>query len=95
MDWPHAGEKTFLSHSLVKGDTLYYSLMSYYDLVTMKYDTQFIKMDMNDPEQRELLRIEKPKVEGYEANVSSFQVDQEGNLYVAYYLTLPYVEGKL
>jgi len=86
--------KTFLSHSLVKGDTLYYSLMSYYDLVTMKYDTQFIKMDRNTPGQGERLQLEEPQADGYEANVSCFQVDQEGNLYVAYYLTPPYVEGK-
>lgn len=87
-------EKTFLSHSLIKGDTLYYSLMSYYDLVTMKYDTRFIRVDRNAPEEGEVLQIEKPQVEGYEANVSCFQADDEGNLYVAFYLTPPYVEGE-
>lgn len=87
------GEKTYLNHSLVQGDTLYYSLISYYDVVTMKYDTQFMRAEISNPGNGEAVTPKKPQVEGYEANVSGFQVDDKGNLYVAYYLTPPYVKG--
>ncbi len=88
------GEAGFIGQIVLKGNTLYYSLNRYYDLVTMKYDSDIIKMDINAPDKEETLELQAPEIDGYNVNISDFDVDDEGNFYVFYYVSPLYEEGE-
>ncbi|MBQ7776523.1 MAG: extracellular solute-binding protein [Lachnospiraceae bacterium] len=77
----------------IEGDKMYYTVYSYNE-VTNESSNLLYSRDINDPSTETVVDIPAFEVEGYDSNFSDFFYDNEGNLYILYYVAPPYVEGE-
>ncbi len=85
-------ENGYIGTTIMKEDYLYFSESSF-DPEKGITSSQIVKMEMNNPANKESLDIQGPEVEGYQSTMNSFDLDEEGNLYIVYHMAPPYVEG--
>ena len=87
------GENSWRSQVTFQEDKLYYTIYSY-DEETGISENKICSRSINDLATEQLLDIPNLEVEGYDTGVSSFKMDKDGNLYVFYYVSAPYIEGQ-
>ena len=85
-------ENGYIGTTIMKEDYLYFSESSF-DPEKGITSSQIVKMEMNNPANKESLDIQGPEVEGYQSTMNSFNLDEEGNLYIVYHMAPPEVEG--
>ena len=85
-------ENGYIGTTIMKGDYLYFSESSF-EPESGTTSSQILKMDINNPTNVETLDIQEPEAEGYQSSLNSFNLDEEGNLYIVYHMAPPYVEG--
>lgn len=85
-------ENGYVGTTTMKGDCLYFSISSY-NPETRTTSSEIMKLDINNPDTVEAMKVQPPEPEGYQASLSSFNLDEEGNLYLVYHMAPPYEEG--
>ena len=85
-------ENGYIGTTIMKGDYLYFSESSF-EPESGTTSSQIVKLAINNPSDKKTLDIQSPEVEGYQSSLNSFNLDEEGNLYIVYHMAPPYVEG--
>lgn len=86
-------ENAYVGNTVFHGDKLYYTLNKYIPEKEIT-ETQLMVMDINDVSKAEQVELPVFEEEGYVKYLSAMEIDAEGNLYLVYFLTPPYEEGK-
>ena len=86
-------ENAYVGNTVFHGDKLYYTLNKYIPEKEIT-ETQLMVMDINDVSKAEQVELPVFEEEGYVKYLSAMEMDEEGNLYLVYFLTPPYEEGK-
>lgn len=86
-------ENSWRSGAAIQGDKLYYSVTSYDD-TTYEYVSKICSRDIADPSKETVINIPDLGLEGYTSSINNFFYDNEGNLFVFYYVAPPYIEGE-
>jgi len=86
-------ENDYVGNTVFHGDKLYYTLNKYIPEKEIT-ETQLMVMDINDVSKAEQVELPVFEEEGYVKYLSAMEIDAEGNLYLVYFLTPPYEEGK-
>lgn len=85
-------ENGYIGTTTLKGDFLYFS-ESVYDPEKSITVSKIKKMDINTPDTVEEINVQPPELDGYQSSLSAFNLDNEGNFYIVYYVAPPYEEG--
>ncbi len=87
------GNYVYRGQAILEKDRLIYTVHNY-DEETQTSSTEIRYRDVNAPTEEKVLELPEFQLEGYESSMSSFLHDKDGNLYVVYYVSPPYVEGE-
>lgn len=85
-------ENGYIGTTIMKGDYLYFS-ESNFEPKSRTTSSQIMKMNINNPDVIEAMDIQPPELEGYQSSLNSFNLDEEGNLYIVYHMAPLYDEG--
>lgn len=86
-------ENKYVGNAMFRGDKFYYTLNEYIPEKDFT-ETKFMAVDINDVSKAEQIELPAFEAEDYTTRLSMIEMDTEGNLYVVYFLSPPYEEGK-
>lgn len=86
-------EESWVGNAIFRGDNFYYTLNKY-NPETDYTETKLMSMDIGDVSKAESIELPVFEAEDYTKYLSFVELDEEGNLYVVYFLSPPYEEGK-
>ncbi len=78
---------------VIQGDKVYYNVTGY-DEASGEYASKICSRELADPSKETVMDIPALGLEGYTSSVNNFFYDNEGNLFVFYYVSPPYIEGE-
>lgn len=86
-------DNKYVGNTMFRGDKFYYTLNEY-NPETDITETQLKAVDVNDASKEEQIELPTFEADDYTTYLSTMEMDDEGNLYVVYFLSPPYEEGK-
>lgn len=86
-------ENKYVGNAMFRGDKFYYTLNEYIPETDFT-ETKLMAVDINDASKAEQIELPAFEEEDYTTRLSIVEMDTEGNLYVAYFLSPLYEEGE-